>query len=806
MGELTANPPCRAAGMYKRLPVLVALFAASGCAALIYEIVWFQLLELVIGSSAVSLGVLLGTFMGGMCLGSLLLPHVVPVRRHPLRVYALLELGIACLAVLVLNAVPNAGRFYAAAIGYGLPGLLVRGVICALCLLAPTLLMGASLPAVARWVEAEPRGVAWLGLLYGGNTAGAVAGCLLAGFYLLRLYDMATATYAAAALNLAVALVSLALAAATPYSGSRADTTPVTRASSSTPYGVYIAIGLSGFGALGAEVVWTRLLSLMLGATVYTFSLILAAFLTGLAIGSSAGSLAARTAARPRLALGACQVLLAAAVAWAAYSIAVTLPYLPISSALATRPWITFQLDLMRCLWAVLPAACLWGASFPLALAAAALPGQDPGRLAGRVYAANTIGAITGALAVSLVLIPWAGTQQSERAIIALAGLAALAACPPLARPFRAGLPASAGVAAFTLVLAAGVAPLPWEVVAYGRHSLNMRGFARPLYVGEGMNSSVAVSELSDGTRQFHVSGKVEASGDLQDMRMQRMLGHLPELVHSGPRSVLVVGCGAGVTAGSFAVDPGVESIVICEIEPLVPKVVARYFARENHDVLRDRRTRVVYDDARHYILTTRERFDIITSDPIHPWVKGAATLYSREYFELARQRLNPGGIVAQWVPLYESTLDTVKSEIATFAAVFPGATLWSNNMNGPGYDLVLLGTPGQAAIDVDALEQRLALADQAGVAASLRQVRFASATGLLATYAGDAKGLRSWLRGAQISEDRNLRLEYLAGMGLNDSGAEFIYDEMLRHRRYPDGLFVASPSNQQALRKALGY
>jgi spermidine synthase len=311
---------------------------------------------------------------------------------------------------------------------------------------------------------------------------------------------------------------------------------------------------------------------------------------------------------------------------------------------------------------------------------------------------------------------------------------------------------------------------------------------------------------LSDGTRQFHVSGKVEASGDLQDMRMQRMLGHLPELVHSGPRSVLVVGCGAGVTAGSFAVDPGVESIVICEIEPLVPKVVARYFARENHDVLRDRRTRVVYDDARHYILTTRERFDIITSDPIHPWVKGAATLYSREYFELARQRLNPGGIVAQWVPLYESTLDTVKSEIATFAAVFPGATLWSNNMNGPGYDLVLLGTPGQAAIDVDALEQRLALADQAGVAASLRQVRFASATGLLATYAGDAKGLRSWLRGAQISEDRNLRLEYLAGMGLNDSGAEFIYDEMLRHRRYPDGLFVASPSNQQALRKALGY
>ncbi|HSW50463.1 MAG TPA: fused MFS/spermidine synthase, partial [Bryobacteraceae bacterium] len=347
---------------------------------------------------------------------------------------------------------------------------------------------------------------------------------------------------------------------------------------------------------------------------------------------------------------------------------------------------------------------------------------------------------------------------------------------------------------------------VPWEVIGYGRHMLNMRGFAEPLFVGEGINSSVAVSKMHDGTRQFHVAGKVEASADLQDMRMERMLGHLPALVHPGPRSALVVGCGAGVTAGSFVTYPEIESIVICELEPLVPKVVAHYFTRENHGVLEDPRTEVVYDDARHYVLTTRRKFDVITSDPIHPWVKGAAILYTREYFEMCKRLLNPGGVVVQWVPLYESTLETVKSEIATFAAVFPDATIWSNNMGGPGYDVVLLGQAGPARIDVDALESRLARPDYARVAESLAAVRFASVAAVLQTYAGRTRDLGAWLRGAPINEDRSLRLQYLAGMGVNIHGAEFIFEDMLLHRKFPDDLFAASAARREALRKELGY
>ncbi len=379
---------------HRFLPLLLLLFVGSGCSALVYEIVWFQLLQLVIGSTAVSLGVLLGTFMGGMCLGSLVLPRMISARRHPLRVYALLELGIGIIGIAVLFGMPYVDRFYAASAVHGLPGILLRGAVCAACLLPPTLLMGATLPAIARWVEMTPQGVSWLGLFYGGNIAGAVCGCLGAGFYLLRVYDMATATYVAAAINGAVALIGLVLAAFTRHRAPVENNTQSSALRAGGSWPVYVTIALSGMSALGAEVIWTRLLSLLLGATVYTFSIILAVFLVGLGVGSSIGAFLSRGTVRPRVALGCCQILLAAATAWAAYTIADSLPYWPINPWLSTSPWFNFQLDLVRCAWAILPAACLWGASFPLAIAAVASPGKDAGRLVGGIYAANTVGAI----------------------------------------------------------------------------------------------------------------------------------------------------------------------------------------------------------------------------------------------------------------------------------------------------------------------------------------------------------------------------------------------------------------------------
>jgi len=799
------------------LPLLLVLFLGSGCAALIYEIVWFQLLQLVIGSTAVSLGVLLGTFMGGMCLGSFALPRVVSARKHPLRIYALMELAIGLIAILVLVGVPAIGGLYAAGVGYGLPGILLRAVVCALCLLPPTLLMGATLPAISRWIETTPEGISWLGFFYGGNIAGAVLGSLLAGFYLLRVHGTATATFAAVAINGVVAGIAFILARRTPHHTAAVTLPSGPAAPQAGTRLVHITIALSGLSALGAEVVWTRLLSLMLGATVYTFSIILAVFLVGLGIGSSAGSYLSRRTESPRIALAWSQMLLALAIAWTAWMLTRSIPYWPINPSLSQSPAITLQIDLVRCLWAILPPACLWGASFPLALAAAASPGQDPGRLVGGIYAANTVGAIVGALGFSMLVIPAMGTQQAQRLLIALAATAALLALasssqqqhpvPGKSLPPASSAPGTVPVAIFTAVVAFliwGVAPIPPGTVGYGRSVMNLNPLPKFHYIGEGMNASVAVSEWPTGVRTFHVSGKVEASTAPMDMRLQAMLGHIPALLHPQPRSVLIVGFGAGITAGSFLPYPSIERVVICEIEPLIPKVVSRYFRTQNHHVLDDSRTQVIYDDARHFILTTREKFDIITSDPVHPWVKGAATLYTKEYFDLVRKHLNPGGLVTQWVPLYESNPAVVKSEIATFLDAFPHTSIWGNTNSGQGYDTVLLGTADAIEIDLNQIRDRAERADYSAVLTALTDVGFKPPIELLGTFAGQASDLGPWLTDAEINRDRNLRLQYLAGFQLNLYQGEPIYREILKHRKFPGDLFVGSDDLQQLVAKAM--
>jgi len=791
------------------LPALLLLFVGSGAAALVYETVWLQLLQLVIGSSAVSVGVLLGTFMGGMCLGSLWLPRAISDRRHPLRVYALLELGVGACGLILLIAMPLVGRVYFATGGGGAGGLLARGIVAAVCLLPPTVLMGATLPAVSRWIETTPEGVSWLGWFYAGNIAGAVCGCLGAGFYLLRYYDMATATFVAVGLNVAVAAMAWALAG-------RAATPDVARPFQGREGGgperpallVLLAIALSGFAALAGEVIWTRQIGLLFGATVYTFSIILAAFLIGLGGGSAAGSVLGKHVTRPRVALACCQLLAAAAIAWTAHKLTVSFPYWPITPTLSPGFSVDFEMDFVRTLWAVLPPAFFWGASFPLALASLAATERNSARLVGGVYAANTVGAVVGALLASLLLVSWIGSQRAQQLMMLtsiLAAAAALGSVPAIRRVGLAGALGLVGLAVLDGALLAGVPPIPGLLIAYGRFTATVQGQAGEiLYSGEGLHSSVAVSRLPNGRLGYHNAGKIQASSEPQDMRLQRMLGHLTTLVPKQARSVLVIGCGAGVTAGAVSIDPRVERVTIAEIEPLVPRVVSKYFGTENHHVIDNPKVRVQIDDARHFLLTSREKFDAITSDPLDPWVKGAATLYTKEFFEAAKAHLNPGGVVTLFVQLYESTPEAVKSEMATFFSVFPNGIIAGNTFRGIGYDTVLLGQEEPTRIDVDALGVRLTDPAYASVAQSLRDVGVGSAIDLLASYAGRAADLRPWLQDAAINHDGDLRLQYLAGLGLNANEGDRVYAEILKYRRYPDDLFAGSEPTLAQLRSRI--
>ena len=814
------------------MPLVLLLFVGSGCAALLYEVVWFQLLSLVIGSTAVSLAVLLGTFMGGMCVGSLACPRFVRERRHPLRVYAALEAGIAVSALLILVGLPYVGGLYSAIGGHGSGGLVLRALLSAICLLPPTAMMGATLPAMARWVETTPRGVAWLGLFYGANTAGAVLGCLATGYYVLREYDVTFATWAGVGVNLVVGIGGSLLSLASPRERADADAgapTPETKAAWIPPgsWPVHAAIALSGAAAMGAEVVWTRLLSLLLGGTVYTFSLILAAFLIGLAIGGGAGALLSRTARGARGGLGICQTLLVGAILWAAYSLARALPYWPIDPKLASEPTYQFQLDFARCLWVVFPGAFLWGASFPLALAAVASPAdaqadgdagvgraaadtRDPGRLVGTVYAANTVGGIAGAVGAALVLIPSYGTQQAQRALIAASALAAalslVATRSPSGDneyPWRRVLPGAVALA-FLNWFVTLVPRTPPELVAWGHNVATVGGhYGDIIFVGEGTDSSMAVSKTGR-TLYYHNAGKIQASTIPQDMRLQRMLGHLATLVPREPRNVLVIGCGAGVTAGAVSIDPAVERETIAEIEWLVPNRVAKFFGEANFDVVDNPKVHVQIDDARHFVLTTKETFDAITSDPLDPWVKGAATLYTKEFFELLKEHLNPGGVITVFVQLYESTEDAVKSEVATFLDAFPHGLVFGNTDNGSGYDVVLLGQVEAPRIDIDEVEQRLERPEYLAVKKSLAEIGFESATQLFSTYGADASQLASWLEGAQINRDRNLRLQYLAGLGKSLYQQAQIYSHMIQYRRYPEDVFVGAPEQLSALRATM--
>jgi spermidine synthase len=353
------------------------------------------------------------------------------------------------------------------------------------------------------------------------------------------------------------------------------------------------------------------------------------------------------------------------------------------------------------------------------------------------------------------------------------------------------------------------VAEVPWQVTAYGRSVAPMiRTDAEEakqyppkvlLYRAEGINSSVAITEQW-GRRVIYVNGNAEASNGADDIRLERMAGHIPALLHADPRDVLIVGFGAGITAGSFSVYPHVRRIVIAELERQVPAASTQFFHDENYGVFNDPRTTMVYDDGRHYILTTRDKFDVITSDPVHLWVRGTSALYSKEYFELVRSRLNPGGVVAQWLPLYDGDAETVKSVLATFFEVFPDGTVWSNHIDDRGYDLVLVGRTESAPINVDRIQNTLDDADHAPVLASLHAVGFNSAMDILGTYLGRASDLKPLLGGAQINVDRNLRLQYLAGLELNGVDPERSYQALLAYRRFPDGLFVGSDQYIQQL------
>ncbi len=814
--QAAQSPPVRLdAGMARELRterLLRLMFFGSGCAALIYEIVWFHLMRLVIGASALSVGIVLASFMGGMFLGSLLFPRYVPEDRHPLRVYGMLELGVGVCGLAMPLLLPAIRSVYIGLVGYGALGIALRGVIATVLLLPPTALMGATLPAIARRYPSGRRGMSALAWLYTTNTAGAVLGSLVSAFYLLALWDVWVATAAAAALNFVVGGLAVRLSRATPRTiapsvREAAHGTPRLRKKSARAYvidvrSVYWAAGLSGLTALAAQVLWTRLLTLLFGATVFAFALILAVFLAGLGLGSALAAYLLRRGHRPALALGWTQLLLLPALFVSGLVLA---RYLPFASPPAVTPVGALHgLHVVRAVVVILLPAVLWGASFPFALAAAARSAEDTGRSSAYVYAANTIGAIVGSLCVSFWIIPSYGSASATRLLGLGAGISAavvfraLSVAAEKAKRPRLGPPLGAawalGLGAFSAALVPTLSPV---FLAHGRYIWWVDARDRYPYVSEGAASTVAVHVAPDGYKNFHVSGRVEATNNPSDLRTERLIGHLSGLPHPHPESVLVVGMGGGISAGALSLYPEVKRIVICEIEPRVLGAT-RQFADENYRVLDNPKVEVVFDDARHFLATTREKFDIITSDPIHPWVRGNSILFSREYYQIVRNRLKPGGLATQWVPLYETSELAIKIQAKTFMDAFPNGTVWNTQTSGRGYDVVFVGGEAPLELDVASIQRRMD--ENPRLKQSLTDVKIKDAIDLLATYGASGRDMQAWLAGVPINRDFSLKLEYISGLALNTGEADPIYAHMVQGHSYP--AFRAQGSVDRELRR----
>lgn len=746
--------------------------------------VWLRWLVHLFGATTLAVSTILAAFMGGLAVGSWAAGRWAPRVARPLVAYGLLELAIGAYALLLPVVLPGIVPVLQAfgateASPYALLSL-ARFALAVALLVVPTACMGATLPILAQfaapWLESLGGRV---GRLYAVNTAGAVLGTAAAGFVLLPTVGVARTNAIAVALNVAVGLTAalvgrrLTLTAAPVAAREAADRggppgpARPDAAARRAALGALATVALSGGLAMVYEVAWTRALALVLGSSVYAFTVMLTTFLVGLAGGSYLLARRVDRLAEPGLALGLLQLGIGVA-AFGGLVVLEELPYLflRLFALSGGRHTLLLALEFLITGAIILVPALLSGAVFPLCIRLTAVAGAWVGRTVGNLYALNTLGAIVGSFTAGFALIPGVGIRGTL--LVAIVLNLACAFCLLLALPTgRRGLvwPIAAGVP--LLALTVPLAAPDWKpltmasgvaVYAPGFQRLSRQEFRerrrapRLLFYQEGLTTTVSVEDR-DGLVSLRVNGKTDASTG-GDMPNQVLLGHLPLLLHPEPRDALVIGLGSGVTVGSALRHP-VRAVTVVELERAVV-TASRFFDHVSFRPLEDPRTRLVVNDGRNFLLLARDQFDVIVSEPSNPWMTGAASLFTRDFFALAKERLRPGGTFGQWVQLYGLTPEMLRTVIATFASVFPHTVVFHTSFG----DTVLVGSEAPFRVDFPALERRMAAPD---VAAHLRRVGIRDAADLLARLVLDVENVPGLVRGTPLNTDDNARIEFTA-------------------------------------------
>src|SRR5262245_26045091 len=756
------------------IPLLFVCFLFSGAAALVYEVVWMRMLTQIFGSAAYAVATVLAGFMAGLACGSFYFGRLVDRGGNFLRLYGLLEIGIGIYGLLVPLIFRIASWSYVPLFWLNDSHPKIFSVLLFLLafvvLLAPTFLMGATLPVLSRFLVRRLNQVGrTVGDLYATNTFGAVLGCAAAGYYLLPSIGITGALYTAAAVNLAIGLAVLLLT--WMGSGKESDAAlekPAADGEATTWLGkvVLAAIGLSGAAAMIYENAWSHALTLVIGGSVYSFTTMLLSFLIGLALG---GYLYARLFGERQvrvMAFGLVQLGVGAAgLATIVLFEKLPLLFIRLHQGFGDSFAAFLGIQVLICVLTMLPATVLFGMTFPMVVRLFTQSLYRVGSSVGTTYAVNTCGAIVGAFSGGFILIPWLGIQHAIvfGAFINLFVGWCLVTCDP--HPKRsARLIASGAASAALLLLAFGTPSWDRHVLTSGvtiysyryenlpTDSLRLEEMRRDriLYYREGITATVSVHQSRPNYRYFKSNGKVD--GSYGDALTMLLTGYLPLVFHPTAERVGIIGLGTGMTVKAVGSFP-VKSIEVLEIEPALFEA-AGFFRERNGNILADPRVRVIPSDGRNYILATPHKYDVIISEPSNPWIAGIASLYTREFYAGARRKLNSDGVFAQWFHNYAMSPDDFRMVFKTFGESFPYVTVWNMKES----DFLLVGTLKEQVFDYSKLSS--VFAGNETLRKDWAQFGLTDAYSLLGFYRMDRKSLQAFVAGAEVHNDDNVKLE----------------------------------------------
>lgn len=796
----------------KQKPIALTLFFFSGLISLILQVVWLKKLVLVFGNTVWAVSTLLTAFMAGLAIGSWVFGRIADRIESPLKLYGILEGFIGCyglLSLLIFSTLPVLYvPLYSLSGGDNFIMGIFKFLIALLILLPPTVCMGGTLPLLARRFTRDMKAAGSnIGILYTINTFGAVCGTFISGFFLIPLLGLRITTVIACCISFVILIVAFLLTKA-EKAGFKTEALFKLERKKSPGHWILWVYLTCGFAALAYEVIWNRILVLHIGSNVYAYSLMLAIYLSGVTLGSAIMSYYVERLKHPILVFALLQFAIAFDLIFLinqfgdlAETLAVVIKYV------GDQHYATHILSLLiGILQIMILPTVLFGASFPLAVKLFVKEHKELGQETGVLYAFNTVGNILGSFCAGFLLLPLIGAQLG---LLLIASLNLLVGMYLMTKVEIDLLKKAVVIVVSPLLFYSGYDILTFKdqvIVTAGVFRSGTRKDVKLLTFEEDIYATITVEEHRDVRgiwRQLSMNGVSVAGTSSALFSIQKLQGHLPLLLHDNPESVLHIGFGSGGTAWAVS-RHSVENITIAEISKGIIRKSSNYFTDVNHEVLEDSRVKVVFTDGRNKVLASKEKYDVILSDSIHPRFSGNGSLYTYEYYQLLKNRLKPGGVVSQWLPFYSLTTENFKMIVKSFYEVFPNTSVWFTNNTLNAY-VIVIGKLDEPMIDYAGMEAKLKIPE---VAADLKEIHCETPYKILDFFLFANERVQEFVGNVPLHTDDNMAVEYLSGRALSKQKTSYLnYVELLKYRTSVKDYLVhldAATENSEAIIETL--